>query len=458
MKMEVQMKISVDFKEFTKNIIKPMHGVNNSPVMLDKPIETFREAGIPYVRMHDTGGAYGRNTFVDIPNVFPDFDADENDPASYTFEFTDAYFKQIYASDSKVFYRLGVTIENWYKIKAYRIYPPKDFAKWARICEHIIRHYTEGWANGFHYDMEYWEIWNEPENPPMWQGTKEQFFEMYKVTASHLKKCFPNIKVGGYASCGFYVVSGANNSDFFKSFITWAEEFTAMCAKENIPLDFFSWHRYFDNSACLIPEAEYVRELLDKNGLTETESIFNEWNYCCGKNGCTWDVMKEAEGASNIAKAMITLQKLPVDKAMYYDALPTRAYCGLYYFPSQTVTPTYYTFKAFNSLYKLKKEVAATAEDKDIAVLAAADGKAGAVMIANAKNKSVNVTFDLKNVQGSISATITDKRRTFKKIEFTSDFKLPAYSVLLLEMNADKAEDKTSGDVTTHKFAGLGGN
>ena len=40
---------------------------------------------------------------------------------------------------------------------------PKDFKKWAVICEHIIRHYTEGWADGFFYDMPYWEIWNEPD-------------------------------------------------------------------------------------------------------------------------------------------------------------------------------------------------------------------------------------------------------------------------------------------------------
>ncbi len=27
--------------------------------------------------------------------------------------------------------------------------PPKDFKKWAVICEHIIRHYDENWANGY---------------------------------------------------------------------------------------------------------------------------------------------------------------------------------------------------------------------------------------------------------------------------------------------------------------------
>lgn len=47
------------------------------------------EANIPYSRLHDVGGWFGKNMFVDIPNVFRDFDADENDPASYDFAFTD---------------------------------------------------------------------------------------------------------------------------------------------------------------------------------------------------------------------------------------------------------------------------------------------------------------------------------------------------------------------------------
>ena len=450
------MNVSVDFKAFTGSKIKPLHGVNNSPMMLDQPIETFREAGIPYVRMHDTGGAYGRNVFVDIPNVFPDFEADENDPASYSFEFTDAYFEQIYASGCKVFYRLGVTIENWYKIKACRIHPPKDFAKWARICEHIIRHYTEGWADGFKYDIEYWEIWNEPENPPMWLGTMEQFFEMYKTTALHLKKCFPNLKIGGYASCGFYsLIEEFKNSPFHCNFIIWAEAFIAMCGSENIPLDFFSWHRYMDSPEAIIIEAAYLRELLDKNGLTATESIFNEWNYCNGKNGCMWDIMKEAEGASNVAGTFILMQNLPIDKAMYYDAMPNRAYCGMYYFPSQRVTPTYYSFKAFNTLYKLGNEVVSNTENNSVAVLAAADGNSGAVLAVNYKEEAVKVNFDLKNLSGEITAVITDRQRTFEKTEFVSDFEMPPYSVLLLEVNSAQADSKVAGDVSSHKFAGL---
>ena len=226
--------------------IKPLHGVCNSPVAYGDEIPSFKEAGIPYVRLHDTGGAYGGFRFVDVPNIFRDFTADENDPASYDFAFTDAYLTSLHKSGCDIIYRLGVTIENQFRIKAYRIDPPADFAKWARICSNIIRHYNDGWANGLHLNITYWEIWNEPENPPMWTGTREQYFELYRVAANYLKQQFPNIKVGGYAGCGFYAINRPNMSDFFKGFIPWS----FMDGYQNLeaPLPYRIWYSIFIKS------------------------------------------------------------------------------------------------------------------------------------------------------------------------------------------------------------------
>ena len=55
-------------------------------------------------------------------------------------------------------------------------------------------------------------IWNEPYNRPhysgynqIWTGTAEQFYELYYVTAKHLKSCFgDSIKIGGYGASGLY--------------------------------------------------------------------------------------------------------------------------------------------------------------------------------------------------------------------------------------------------------------
>ena len=204
--------------DFTKQVgkIKPMHAVGQPPMLgiNSSMFKYLTDIGVPYSRLHDVGGAFASYKWVDVPNIFRDFDADEKDPASYDFAFTDLLITELVKADIEPFFRLGVTIENYVTVKAYRVFPPKDFAKWARICEHIIRHYTEGWADGFNYKITYWEIWNEPDNGPtneenqMWWGTKEEYFELYDITSKHLKSCFPHLKIGGYASSGLYAISG----------------------------------------------------------------------------------------------------------------------------------------------------------------------------------------------------------------------------------------------------------
>ncbi|MDY3070829.1 MAG: hypothetical protein SOW68_00980, partial [Eubacteriales bacterium] len=157
-------RITVDF-DAGKGAVRPLHGVNNGPKTVCFTCDTsalFREAGIPFCRLHDTEYPFGSGAFVDIPCIFRDFDADPDDPASYDFSQTDLYIQAILDVGAKPIYRLGVSIEHT-PVKRF-IYAPKDPEKWAAVCEHIVRHYNEGWKDGMHAGIEYWEIWNEPES------------------------------------------------------------------------------------------------------------------------------------------------------------------------------------------------------------------------------------------------------------------------------------------------------
>ena len=129
--------------------IKPMNGVNNGPIgggvrKTYGNFETYKDACIPFARNHDASffTGYGGEHTVDVHRIFKNFDADETNPENYIFEPTDRYLQTITDAGTKVFYRLGASIEHGYK---YGTRVPKDFAKWARICENIIRHYNEGW-------------------------------------------------------------------------------------------------------------------------------------------------------------------------------------------------------------------------------------------------------------------------------------------------------------------------
>ena len=186
-------RIIVDFaKECGK--VKPMHSTNNGPAYKfasDQRITNlhhFQRAGIPYCRTHDAAfyATYGGEHTVDVNNIFRNFDADPTDPASYDFQLTDEYMQVIELGGGHAFYRLGSKIEHW--SKKYNTLPPKDFKKWAVICEHIIRHYTEGWADGYTFNIEYWEIWNEPDldtddstHKRCWGGTAAEFYEFFRI-------------------------------------------------------------------------------------------------------------------------------------------------------------------------------------------------------------------------------------------------------------------------------------
>ena len=394
--------LEIDFNS-ERGAIKPLHGVNNAPVRVNGKQgqqDEFKAAGIPFVRTHDTAYSFGGTHYVDIPNVFPDFDADETAPASYDFAYTDAYLKPIVAAGCKLFYRLGVTIENNWRVKAYNIFPPKDYAKWARICEHVVRHYNEGWADGFRWDIEYWEIWNEPENPAMWQGTKEQFFELYRVAANHLKTTFPQIKVGGYAGCGFYTIDDAKRreeSAFYRSFITWFEDFCryVTAPETKAPLDFFSWHLYVSPEwpvDRIATHAAYVRKTLDAAGLNGTENIFNEWNVFRGAREDRFDLCKTHVGAANVAAAFCVMQNSTIDKAMYYDACPTRVYCGLFTFPGHRTTPCYEAFRAWNELAKLGAACEVACDVKGLYAAAAKNGERRAFLVANVGEEGMLIT------------------------------------------------------------------
>ena len=456
--------VTVDFSRET-GAVKELHGVNNAPVRVWEGLRQWElgEAGVPYVRTHDTAGMYGGAHFVDIPNVFPDFDADENDPKSYDFALTDAFLKPVVAAGARVYYRLGVTIESYYAIKSYNIAPPKDFAKWARVCEHIVRHYNEGWANGFKWDIPYWEIWGEPENPPLWAGTKEQYFELYRITANHLKRCFPTIKVGGYGSCGLYAIDDPKASDQQKGFVTFLDEFLAYVTdpKTKAPLDFFSWHLYFfDTAARLTTHADYVRQRLDKYGLQATESHLNEWNRV-GPKWNEYDEMKEMLGAACVGEAFCRMQNGPVDKAMYYDAMPSRRYCGLFYFPSGRRTPTYWTFWLWNRLFACGRAVAVTAPTgKGLEVVAASGRGRKAVFAVNDSSEARTLGFRLPKADWRIrllDATYdpkTEKPPEARAFDPAKPVVLPARSVLLIDTGAEpRASDR---GVEKKIFAGQG--
>ena len=440
--------------------IKPMHGVGQPPLcgLSDELFHYLKEAGIPFSRLHDVGGPFGGNMFVDIHNVFRDFDADVEDEASYDFGFTDILIEALYKNGVEPIYRLGETIENYHNVRAYRIFPPRDPMKWAKICEHIILHYNYGWANGFHYGIKYWEIWNEPENGiddsqnQMWHGTPEQFYELYDVSASYLKNRFGDeIRVGGYASCGFrYVVSnprafgvdadGSDDSCYSnersKNFLDFFEGFFAYRKEHNSPLDFFSWHTYLSTENALIAY-KYLERRLSELGYGDVELHLNEWNNVCEDRGdptvATDISVRERGTGTAAAKAlamMCAMQGTKNELLCFYDAgIGISRYRGMFDPKTREPEPLYYAFAAFNELYKIGTEAKCEGACQEIYALAASDGKKMAAVIANPSAEDKEI---FTNLSPELSAFAVDNTRRLSRVEAdNSHFVIPAGSILL---------------------------
>lgn len=434
--------ITVKLNE-SNGTFKKLHGVNNGPVTYGSLVNVtkyYQKVEIPLVRLHDPNWPHPRE--IDIHHIFPDMNKDPLDPANYDFSTSDEYMRTVVNTGADVLVRLGESIEH--TDKKYFVHPPQDYQKWAEVCIQIIRHYNEGWADGFHYGITYWEIWNEPDNPPaMWSGTPEDYYRLYEVAASAIKQAFPQLKVGGPALARPYKTEFADN-------------FLAYVRDRKLPLDFYSWHAYTSDVKVVQRIANYVREHLDQYGFEKTESHFNEWNYFEADFRTIWNEhsefirrrtferAKNEVGAAYVASVLTALQDLPVDHANYYDGQPTAVFCGLFdYYGAPR--KAYHAFEAFYQITKLpERVVTAHQECEGLYTLAGKDEQgSSAVMISNYEGKSRFYSIKLEglSVEGKLKMLMVDSDHDFTEVEPVElnggeiSLWLPQHSVVLLKVD-----------------------
>lgn len=423
------------------NIFKILNATNGGPWHKrhanDQYRSNFKEykaARIPYSRNHDLAihSVYGGPFSHDISCIFPDFDADPYDPTSYDFACTDESILVTLDAGTETFFRLGQTIEH--QVKKHFTVPPKDFHKWAVICEHIVRHYNEGWADGFKLNIKYWEIWNEPDNDAedsknkrCWGGTYAQFYDFFEIAAKHLKKCFPDIKVGGPASA---LRAG------------WLENFLCEMKKREVALDFISWHIYTIDPRYILSTANNVKSVIDRCGYGNCESILNEWNYV--KN---WeDKFKYSiKTILGIKGAIFTLSCMcaaqgsnSIDMLMYYDTRPS-AFNGVFDYYTYEPLKGYYPFYWYGMFYDMDKEIPSDNKIDNIYSLCGVDsnGKILAVVsyysdYDDLPDKKISLDFGR---QGNFEVYLLDDEHDGELVKATDDlsFELKLHSAILIK-------------------------
>ena len=407
--------------------VKPVNGVCNGPSKMTA--KYFKKANIPFSRLHDMRTHF--HACCDIPSIFRDFDADENDPASYDFTLSDYYIEKIKECGTDIIYRLGSSMEQG----DFRFHnePPKDYAKWARICEHVIRHYNEGWANGHRYDIKYFEIWNEPDgcNPNramdgQWTGTPDEFGEFLSVAASHLKKCFPDRYIGSYPSCNILT---PEREAFFRTVFS-------ILRKNETPIDFCPWHCYVDDPERTKRYIAKLRGLLNEYGYGDAFLVCTEWNYFWIRAGL-WaefeleggeylfeEMFKTASsevGAAYSLAQMMTFQQSEVRAATMHRADALSMYCtmfNIYGVPQKQFD----AFYAYDALRHGQTEVAVTENGAHPGVyaMASACGDYACVAISQYRGAWKSYTLELKGLEKDARYKaeyyLTDDRHHFELV------------------------------------------
>ncbi|MBM7505206.1 hypothetical protein ACFPER_13930 [Agromyces aurantiacus] len=260
----------------------------------------WRDAGVRLVRSYDW---VSRLDTRDNPaSLFPDWDADPADPASYNFAATDAWVEAVHSVGADVLFTFASSIPQ-------NKLPAIDLAKYGIVVEHVVRHYAEGWADGPAKPIRMFEFGDQPDLGPLhFVGRPEEFFDMYAEFCAAVKRVDDTLIVGG-PSLAFPLNADADYREGFLSFVHERE----------LPLDFFSFLWFTDATRDPMDFrflATELRALLDASGFPDTKLMLSYWNYL----GIPANDAPAAEKAAFQAASMVYLQDTPLDYAIFFRA------------------------------------------------------------------------------------------------------------------------------------------
>ena len=413
--------VTADFTHATAKFRPAIHSSGYAPnferAMKASWDEKLKEMNFDYVRTHDLGLINGGSRAFDVQYVFPLMHLDPSKSENYFFDTTDFMLDLQYAIGQKPFYRLGTSIEHTGLVH-FAAEIPKDFDKMAEVFAGIMRHYLKGWGDpdGKVRPIEYWEIWNEPENANnMWsfnggiddrdpvnnrnEERRELFVKFFVKTLKRLKAEFPDVKIGGPALCTM-------RED-------WLRPILRACKAEGVAPDFLSWHCYSNNTNRMFDMADAAEKMCKEEGFEGLEFIINEWHFFCkagwGRNAkCRApDNMNDINSACYSLTVLSRLQTSRYDQAYFYGC-QFYGNWGFYNYDTQELNKNFYAMKAFGEIKRDSADIcASTSADKDVTAFAtkSADGKKAFLLVTDYNGRNMKIPVSVKGVEGAKRVT-----------------------------------------------------
>lgn len=231
-----------------------------------------QQCGFKYIRMH--------GLFDDDMGVY----REENGKPQYNWQYIDELYDFLNRIGMKPFVELSFMPDAlasgrktifWYRGN---VTPPKDPTQWANFIKAFVEHERERYGAA-EVRTWYFEVWNEPNLDGFWNGTKQQYFDLYAATARAIKSVSPDFRVGGPATAG----------------CAWVPEFIHFCDTNHAPVDFISTHTYGVQSGHLDAtgtsgtalarnpdsiwgDVKRVRRQIAESTMPKLELHFTEWS------------------------------------------------------------------------------------------------------------------------------------------------------------------------------------
>lgn len=265
-----------------------------------------KNCGFEYVRFH---GLFHDDMCIYFPK--------KDGTVVYNWQYVDELFDRMLDLNVKPFVELaffpkemaGTNGKTQFWWKANISVDRNNFGKWHDLVKAFTQHVVERYGINEVLSW-YFEVWNEPNlNPGFLDGTKSDYFRLYKEAALAVKSVDERLKVGGPSTSNYiadkryegeiydkkksvFYSDDQINKQEWKS--PWMEEFLVFCAKENLPLDFVTTHPYPTDYA-LDPETgrgrdasryvystyddiNWLRSVLAKSKYPKAEIHLTEWS------------------------------------------------------------------------------------------------------------------------------------------------------------------------------------
>jgi xylan 1,4-beta-xylosidase len=135
--------------------------------------------------------------------------------------------------------------------------PPKELERWGELIREFGHHCVQRYGID---EVGTWkfEVWNEPNLVYFWTGKQEDYFELYRQSATALTSVDQRLMVGGPSTAR----------------ASWVGDLLAFCSEKQVPIDFVSTHIYPDDPQKIVfgEDTHYPYEEVISRALSKVRS------------------------------------------------------------------------------------------------------------------------------------------------------------------------------------------